>query len=263
MILKKKSLGQNFLIDENIARKIVRTADVQKSDIVWEIGPGSGFLTKILIEKCKRLYAFEIDNEWSSYLQKQYEKTGITLVNADILNVDFNQYFEGEKVKIVSNLPYQITSPVLFKILDNREIFSSITIMIQDEVADRLCASSGNKEYGKLSIKLQLYFAIHKKFIVPPHVFRPQPKVRSAVVQLFPRQDVPEILNEKQLWSLIDAVFNQRRKMLRKSLKSFLPGREYEILSKSSIDLTRRPEELSIQEFVELSNTLKTMKEGS
>jgi len=262
LILKKKSLGQNFLIDENIARKIVRTADVQKSDIVWEIGPGSGFLTKILIEKCKRLYAFEIDNEWSSYLQKQYEKTGITLVNADILNVDFNQYFEGEKVKIVSNLPYQITSPVLFKILDNREIFSSITIMIQDEVADRLCASSGNKEYGKLSIKLQLYFAIHKKFIVPPHVFRPQPKVRSAVVKLFPRQDVPEILNQKQLWSLIDAVFNHRRKMLRVTLKSFLPEKEYEILSKLSIDLTRRPEELSIWEFVELSNTIQTMKKG-
>ena len=262
MILQKKSLGQNFLIDENIARKIVRTADVQKSDIVWEIGSGSGVLTKILIEKCKRLYAFEIDNEWFGYLQKQYEKKDVILVNADILNVDFNQYFDGEKVKIVANLPYQITSPVLFKILDNKDLFSSITIMIQDEVADRLCASPRNKEYGILSVKLQLYFAIHKKFIVPPHVFRPQPKVRSAVVQLFPRQDVPEILNEKQLWSLIDAVFNHRRKMLRVTLKSFLPEKEYEILSKLSIDLTRRPEELSIWEFVELSNTIQTMKKG-
>jgi len=263
VILKKKSLGQNFLIDENIARKIVRTADVQKSDIVWEIGPGSGVLTKILIDKCKQLYAFEIDNEWYGFLQSQYENTSLILVNADILVVDFKDFFQSEKVKIVANLPYQITSPVLFKILESRDLFSSITVMIQDEVADRLCASSGNKEYGKLSIKLQLYFTIQKKFIVPPHVFRPQPKVRSAVVQLLPRRDVPNIIDQVQLWSLIDAVFNHRRKMLRVSLKLFLSDTEYQMLSESSIDLTRRPEELSIQEFVELSNTLETMKKGA
>jgi len=262
VILKKKSLGQHFLTDENIARKIVRTADVQKSDTVWEIGPGSGVLTKILIEKCRRLYAFEIDDEWYGFLQSQYGKTGIILVNADILEVDFQKFFHGEKVKIVANLPYQITSPVLFKILENREKFSSVTVMIQDEVADRLCASPGNKEYGILSVKLQLYFRIQKKFIIPPHVFRPQPKVRSAVVQLIPRQDIPEIIDHSQLRTLIDAVFNHRRKMLRVTLKSFLPDREYELLSKSSIDLTRRPEELSIQEFVELSNTIETMKKG-
>ena len=220
-------------------------------------------LTKILIDKCKQLYAFEIDNEWFDFLQSQYENTSLILVNADILVVDFRDYFQGEKVKIVANLPYQITSPVLFKILENRDLFSSITVMIQDEVADRLCASSRNKEYGKLSIKLQLYFTVQKKFIVPPHVFRPQPKVRSAVVQLLPRRDVPNILDQVQLWALIDAVFNHRRKMLRVSLKSFLQDREYQILSESSIDLTRRPEELSIQEFVELSNTLETMKKGA
>ncbi|MDP8242280.1 MAG: rRNA adenine N-6-methyltransferase family protein, partial [Candidatus Celaenobacter antarcticus] len=111
MILKKKSLGQHFLIDENIARKIVQTADVKENDTVWEIGPGSGVLTKILIEKCKRLYAFEIDNEWFGFLQSQHKKTGLTLINADILHVDFHEYFKGEKVKIVANLPYQITSP--------------------------------------------------------------------------------------------------------------------------------------------------------
>ncbi len=263
MILKKKSLGQNFLIDENIARKIVRTADVQKSDIVWEIGPGSGVLTKILVEKCNRLLAFEIDNEWFGHLQALFEQTNLTLINADILKVDFNKYFDGEKAKIVANLPYQITSPLLFKILENRDFFSSITIMIQDEVADRICAQSGNKEYGKLSIKLQLFFTIKKKFIVPPHVFRPQPKVRSAVVQLLPRKDVPEILNQKQLWALVDEVFNHRRKMLRASLKPFLVKNKYEqLLDTSVLDFTRRPEDLSIQEFVELSNTIEIIKEG-
>ncbi len=105
VILKKKSLGQNFLIDENIARKIVRTADLQNNDIVWEIGPGSGVLTKILIDKCKQLYAFEIDNEWFDFLQSQYENTSLILVNADILVVDFKDFFQGEKVKIVANLP--------------------------------------------------------------------------------------------------------------------------------------------------------------
>jgi len=264
LILKKKSLGQNFLIDENIARKIIRTADVDQNDIIWEIGPGEGVLTKILVEKCKRLLAFEIDNEWFGHLQSQYKQANLTLINADILQVDFAEYFDGEKVKLVANLPYQITSPLLFKTLENRELFSSITVMIQNEVADRLCAPSGNKEYGKLSIKLQLFFIIKKKFIVPPHVFRPQPKVRSAVVQLLPRHDVPEILNQKQLWDLIDEVFNHRRKMLRVSLKPFLAKNEYEqLLDTSVLDFTRRPEDLSIREFVELSNTLETIKKRS
>ena len=264
MILKKKSLGQHFLIDDNIARKIVKIADVNKDDVVWEIGPGSGVLTKILVEKCKRLLAFEIDNEWFGHLQSQYKQTNLTLINADILQVDFAEYFDGEKVKIVANLPYQITSPLLFKILENRYLFSSITVMIQNEVADRLCAPSGNKEYGKLSIKLQLYYTIKKIFLVPPHVSRPRPKVNSAVVQLFPRDDTPEILNHKQLWALIDEVFNHRRKMLRVSLKPFLAKNEYEqLFDTSALDFTRRPEDLSIREFVDLSNAIETIKEGA
>ena len=264
MIIKKKSLGQHFLIDDNIARKIVRIADVEQNDIVWEIGPGSGVLTKILLGKCRKLYAFEIDNEWFMYLQSTYHDPKLTLINSDILKVDFNDYFPHEKVKIVANLPYQITSPVLFKILEYRDFFSSITVMIQDEVADRICAPSGNKEYGKLSIKLQLYFRIKKEFIVPPHVFRPQPKVRSAVVQLIPKQDVPEILDHKQLWDLIDEVFNHRRKMLRVSLKPFLAKNEYEkLFDTSALDFTRRPEDLSIREFVDLSNAIETIKEGA
>lgn len=264
MILKKKSLGQHFLIDDNIARKIVRIADVNQDDIVWEIGPGSGVLTKFLLEKCRKLLAFEIDNEWFRYLQSNYQDPKLTLINSDILKVDFKDYFPQEKVKIVANLPYQITSPLLFKILEYRDLFSSITVMIQDEVADRLCAPSGNKEYGKLSIKLQLYFRIKKEFIVPPHVFRPQPKVRSAVVQLIPKQDVPEILDHKQLWDLIDEVFNHRRKMLRVSLKPFLAKKEYEqLLDTSALDFTRRPEDLSIREFVDLSNAIETIKEGA
>lgn len=259
MILKKKSLGQHFLVDENIARKIVRVADVHKDNTVWEIGPGSGVLTKILLEKCKEIIAFEIDKEWFDYLQPQYKNTNLRLVNNDVLQVDFRNYFNGKKVKVVANLPYQITSPVLFKMLENRDLFSSITVMIQDEVADRLCAPSGNKEYGKLSIKLQLYFSIQKMFVVPAHVFRPPPKVRSAVIRLLPKEKIPHIVDHAYLWALIDAVFNQRRKMLRVSLRSFLSEQNYIALSRSSIDLTRRPEALSVQEFVELSNHIKTM----
>lgn len=262
MIHKKKSLGQHFLADENIARKIVRTADVHKDDTVWEIGPGSGVLTKILLGECKDLIAFEIDNQWFEYLKDQYKDTPLAPINTDILRIDFKDYYQDEKVKIVANLPYQITSPVLFKILENREFFKSITVMIQDEVADRLCAPSGNKEYGKLSIKLQLYFMIKKMFVVPAHVFRPPPKVRSAVVQLLPRKDVPRIIDHEDLWKLIDVVFNQRRKMLRASLRPYLPEITYQKLSKSTFDLTLRPEDLSVLEFVELSNYIKTLEKG-
>ena len=184
-------------------------------------------------------------------------------MNADVLKVDFSEYFEDEKVKIVANLPYQITSPVLFKLLQNRSFFKSITVMIQKEVADRLCAGSGNKDYGKLSVKLQLYFNIKRKFIVPPHVFSPQPKVHSAVVQLVPKKDIPDILDQKQLWTLIDTAFNHRRKMMRVSLKPILSKKALENLSEvSSIKLTRRPEELSIPEFVALSNIMTNLKEG-
>ena len=263
MIHKKKSLGQHFLADENIARKIVRVAGVHKDDIVWEIGPGSGMLTRLLLETCKDLIAFEIDNEWFVYLQSQYKDTNLSLINNDILLINFKDYYHNERVKIVANLPYQITSPVLFKILENRNLFSSITVMIQNEVADRICAPSGNKEYGKLSIKLQLYFTIKKMFVVSAHVFLPPPKVNSAIVQLIPRNDVPYIIDHENLWELIDMVFNQRRKMLRASLRSYLPEMTYQKLSQSKFDLTQRPEELSISEFVELSNYIQTIEKGA
>lgn len=260
-MIQKKSLGQHFLTDKNIARKIVREAGITSCDEVWEIGSGRGILTKCLLEKCRTLTVFEIDAQWVDYLKGHFDDPKLIIVHADILDVDFYNYSREEPLKIVANLPYQITSPLLFRILDFRELISTITIMIQDEVADRLCASPGNKDYGRLSVKVQLFFNVTKLFTVPAHVFSPPPKVISAVVKLLPRRKAYRINDEKTLWNLIDTVFTYRRKMLRKSLSNILDDQELETLKQSfTLDLQRRPETLSIQEFVELANQINNIR---
>ncbi len=260
-MIQKKSLGQHFLIDKNIAYKIVREARITTQDNVWEIGPGKGILTECLLEKCMALTVFEIDQQWVDYLEDHFDDQKLIIVKADILNVPFADHSQSEPTKIVANLPYQITSPLLFKIIDNYELFSSITIMIQDEVADRLRANPGNKEYGKLSVKAQLFFNITKLFTVPSHLFFPPPKVNSAVVQLIPRKETIPLKDKKNLWRVIDVTFNHRRKMLRKSLKDILNEDQIAKLKQLSlIDLERRPESLSIEEFIEFSHQIEEIK---
>ncbi|MEA3475866.1 MAG: 16S rRNA (adenine(1518)-N(6)/adenine(1519)-N(6))-dimethyltransferase RsmA [Candidatus Cloacimonadota bacterium] len=254
----KKSLGQHFLIDKNIAEKIVRLAKISKNDIVWEIGPGQGILTEKLLKKCNKLIAFEIDKKWYKFLKYKLSEPNFELINMDILDVDFSKYVDNERIKIVANLPYQITSPIIFKFIDNRELFSSITIMIQYEVADRIIARPSCKDYGRLSIKSQFYFKISKLFRVPPHLFKPKPKVVSAVIQMVPKKKLQKIDNEKLLWKIVDVTFQHRRKMLRASLKYFLSDKVLKILiEKQGLCLTKRPEELSIEEFINLSNLVE------
>lgn len=260
-MIQKKSLGQHFLTDKNIARKIVRESGVTIQDEVWEIGPGKGILTECLLEKCKTLTIFEIDRQWIEYLERHFDNSNLNIIHADILAVDLSDYYHGEQIKIVANLPYQITSPLLFKIIDFRKFFLSITVMIQDEVADRLCAVPGNKDYGKLSVKAQLFFNVTKCFTVPAYVFYPPPKVTSAVVQLSPRKESYHIKDQELLWNVIDTVFAHRRKMLRKSLKNMLDDNELEAMKiTTNIELTRRPESLSIEEFIALSHQIKEIK---
>lgn len=260
-MIQKKSLGQHFLTDKNIARKIVREAGVTMKDDVWEIGPGKGILTDCLCEKCRTLTVFEIDKQWVDYIKVHFQEPKLTIVHADILDIDFNEFAHKRKIKIVANLPYQITSPLLFKIIDLREIFSSITIMIQDEVADRLCAVPGNKDYGRLTVKAQLFFDVVKLFTVPAHVFFPPPKITSAVVQLEPRKEVYEINDLDLLWEIIDTTFIHRRKMVRKTLKRIINDSELDKLKKKfDVDLTRRPESFSIEEFLELAHQINMIK---
>ena len=257
----KKSLGQHFLIDKNIAKKIVNYAKISDNDDVWEIGPGSGILTEEILKRCNKLIAFEIDKQWFDFIKDKLSNPGLKLINQDILNIDFTKYAEDEKVKIVSNLPYQITSPVIFKIIKNRKLFSSITIMIQDEVADRIIAKPKCKDYSRLSIKTQFYFEVQKLFKIPPHLFRPKPRITSAVIQLIPKNEIQKVNNEELLWNIIDYTFQHRRKMLRSSLRDYLSKSDYQILmensSKCQFDLSRRPEELLIEEFIFLTELVR------
>lgn len=254
---QKKSLGQHFLIDGNIARKIVRSADISREDVVWEIGPGKGILTKAILTKCRKLIAFEIDKTWVKYLQTDFEADfpgrKLKIVHSDILNVNFEDFPETDKIKIVANLPYQITSPFIFKILEHCELFSSVTIMIQREVADRIVSPAGNKQYGRISVKTQMFFEIKKLFDVPPHLFKPQPKVVSSVIQMKPKRTNLKLKNPKLLFRIIDSSFQQRRKMLRSSLKNLLKK-----CRKKSIqfDMTKRPEQLTPENFIELANEI-------
>ncbi|MCK4338782.1 MAG: ribosomal RNA small subunit methyltransferase A [Candidatus Cloacimonetes bacterium] len=260
----KKSLGQHFLVDKNIAKKIIKYAQISENDIVWEIGPGSGILTEQILKNCNKLIAFEIDKQWFDFLKDKLSNPRLRLINQDILDVDFTKYTKNEKVKVVANLPYQITSPIIFKLIESRELFSSITIMIQDEVADRIIAKPGCKDYSRLSIKTQFYFEVKKLFKIPSHLFKPKPKVTSAVIQLIPKDEITKIKNEELLWKIIDYTFQHRRKMLRSSLRNYLDKNDYQILmkntSKSQIDFSRRPEELSIQEFINLTDLISHRK---
>jgi 16S rRNA (adenine1518-N6/adenine1519-N6)-dimethyltransferase len=255
---QKKSLGQHFLIDKNISAKIVSAAGITPSDIVWEIGPGEGILTEQLLKKCKKLIVFEIDSRWADFISEKFPNPKLQVVNQDILTANFSQYYENSPVTLVSNIPYQITSPLLIKLVDQRELFSSITLMVQDEVAERMVAKPGTKSYGRLSIKIQFYFQVKKLFKVPSHLFRPKPRVTSAVIQLTPIQNPPLVSDETLLWDLIDYTFQHRRKMLRKSLRSFFDYKTYQdVISTKDFDFTRRPEELTINDFIFLTKQIK------
>lgn len=252
---QKKSLGQNFLIDKNIAKKIVRSAKISKTDIVWEIGVGKGILTNEILKNCRKLVAFEIDKNWVEYLKTKidpdYVGTKLEIIHSDILKANFNEFAEPKKIKIIANLPYQITSPFIFKVLEHREMFSLITIMIQREVANRIVSNAGGREYGRISVKTQLFFDLSKLFHVPPHLFKPQPKVVSTVIQMKPKAGKLEVENQNLLFAIIDKSFQQRRKMLRSSLKNFIKDCS---INSIEFDLTKRPEQLTTADFIELAN---------
>ena len=252
----KKSLGQHFLIDKNIASKIVRLTDISKNDTVLEIGSGSGILTEKLLQKCKELFAFEIDKNWADFLKKRFSDSHLFVINEDILKTDFSKIFKNKKIKIVANLPYHITSPIIFKIIENRELFSSITIMIQDEVAERIVAKPNCKNYGRLTVKVQRYFDVKKLFTVPPHLFKPRPKVTSSVIRFIPKKKIPSISDENLFNQIVDYTFQHRRKMLRSNLRNFLSEKIYQKIIKNKFDFSKRPENLGIKEFIFLTELI-------
>lgn len=256
----KKSLGQHFLTDKNIAKKIVNLAHLQENENVWEIGPGRGILTNELVDQKCILTCFEIDSDLIPLLKKRFNSK-VELINADILKIKWQDYLPKEKVKIVANLPYQITSPFLYKVTKKAHNFSKVVLMIQKEVAKRIAADIGSKDYGKLTLKIQFYFNVDYGFTVGPQVFKPQPKVNSAVIILRPREDKPILEDEELFWHIVKVGFRNRRKMLRRNLRMLIPKPQVEKLkSLCNIALTRRAETLSESEFIELYDGIRKLK---
>jgi 16S rRNA (adenine1518-N6/adenine1519-N6)-dimethyltransferase len=253
LVRAKKHLGQHFLTDKNIAAKIVESLRPEnKYRQVLEVGPGMGILSDFLLEKTDyEVSLIDIDTESYEYLQKKYPKLGSKLINADFLELDFAAIFDGP-LGIIGNFPYNISSQILFKVLDNRQQVVEVVGMFQKEVAERCASKPGSKEYGILSVFLQAYYKVEYLFTVKAGVFNPPPKVLSAVIRLT-RNETPQLdCDEKLFWQVVKAGFNQRRKTLRNALSSLI--NKEKMTEEPLLDL--RAERLSVADFVNLTKQI-------
>lgn len=263
----QKKFGQNFLIDTHVLDKIIASAHITKEDFILEIGPGIGTMTQYLCENAREVAAVEIDKALIPILEDTLSGyRNVTIINDDILKVNINELVEkkngGKPIKVVANLPYYITTPIIMGLFENKVPMESITIMVQKEVADRMQVGPGTKDYGALSLAVQYYAEPYIVANVPPNCFMPRPNVGSAVIRLTRHKQSPvNVMDEKFMFRLIRASFNQRRKTLMNGLKnaSDLNLEKEEILEairKLGKSDTIRGEALTLQEFAELSNLL-------
>ena len=253
----KKNLGQHFLIDLNVAKAIADTVDACPGIPVLEVGPGMGVLTQYLMEKPRELNVVEIDRESVAYLHQHFPMLDGRVVEGDFLRMDLEKLFDGRQFVLTGNYPYDISTQIFFKMLEYKHLIPCCTGMIQREVAQRIASPAGNKAYGILSVLIQAWYDVEYLFTVDEHVFNPPPKVKSAVIRMT-RNNVEHLdCNEVLFQRVVKTVFNQRRKMLRVSLRQLFPqGQISDTFFQSDI-MTRRPEQLSIQEFVELTNRVE------
>lgn len=246
----KKRFGQNFLQDENILNKIVKEINPQPDDLIIEIGPGYGALTQKLLSSTKNLIAVEIDNELSSSLKEKFQD--LHLINKDFLETDLSKLTSsGKKLRIVGNIPYNITSPILFKLIENSELIKDAVFMVQLEVAKRMTSDRGTKDYGILAVVLKYFSETKLCFKISPNVFYPKPKVFSALVHInFKELTYPE--EEQKLFiQIVKAAFGNRRKTLKNSLGNSI---FHEIdFSNSGIDMSLRAENLNVDDFIALT----------
>ena len=248
----KKKFGQNFLKDSSIIHAIIQSIQPLQDDLLVEIGPGLGALTKPLLEKTKHLFAIELDRDIVNWMQNQYSKNNITIFNEDVLNFNFHQF--DKKIRIVGNLPYNISTPVLFKCIENIVIIKDLHFMLQKEVVDRMIATPSSSDYGRLSVMLQYYFSMEHLVHVPKEAFDPEPKVESSFVRLIPYEQYPFIANNiNQFGKIVKEAFSQRRKTIRNTLKSLINENDFE---KIGINPQLRAENLSVSDFVKISNYL-------
>ena len=274
-MLARKRFGQNFLIHQGTIDGIIRCLDLNPEDAVLEIGPGLGFLTRGLIPKVKTLTAVELDYRMVDYLSDYFRRTplwdNLTLVSQDIMSVDVPSLMQAERFKVVGNLPYNITSGVLFKFagemtqtdMSLRQRVQQLTFMVQKEVGERITAPPGSKTYGPLSIALQYWFDCQLEFLVPPEVFEPRPKVMSVVISLYPRQEgLCPVQDLGLMQRVVRTTFQQRRKMLRNSLlqNGLLHVDHLDAVCQvAGVDPQARPESLSIPDFARLADAIHAL----
>ncbi len=249
MVRPKKHLGQHFLTDQNIARKIVAQLEGDFEKVI-EVGAGTGVLTRYLLDQFgNELLVIEIDSESIAFLEQHFPALGSNLVEGDFLKTDLKPY--GNNLAIIGNFPYNISSQIFFQVLDHRQQVSVVVGMIQKEVAERLNAGPGSKTYGILSVLLQVWYKIDYLFTVNENVFNPPPKVKSAVIRLIRNERKDAGCNEKLLFQLVKSGFNQRRKTLRNSIRAFIHP---DIIHNEIFN--KRPEQLSVEAFIELTNLI-------
>lgn len=251
MVKPKKYLGQHFLKDQNTARKIVENLLVDNADVILEIGPGTGVLSRLLIERKKELFFIEVDQESVDYLKQLMPEFSDRILLQDFLKLDLVSLTK-KQVAIIGNFPYNISSQILFKVLENKEQIPEVVGMFQKEVAERVACRPGSKVYGILSVLVQAFYDVDYLFTVNETVFYPPPKVKSGVIRLTRKQDYRLACDERIFFQIVKASFNQRRKVLRNSLKSF-EGIE----SAGAEILSLRPEQLGFEEFVKIAQAIQ------
>ena len=259
----KKHLGQHFLKDEDIAKKIANSLTEIGYNTILEIGPGMGMLTKYLLEKKAKITVMEIDRDSVAYLKDDFKNEHLNLdtsssnfeiIEGDFLKQDLTTFFNKQQIAIIGNYPYNISSQIIFKAIEFREYVPELSGMFQKEVAKRIAEKEGSKVYGIISVLTQAFFDVEYLFTVPPTVFNPPPKVDSGVIRLVRKKDFSLSVDEKLFFRVVKTAFNQRRKMLRSSLKSFNLS---DTLKEDTI-FAMRPEQLSVDEFIKLTHKIAT-----
>ncbi len=254
LVKPKKFLGQHFLKDLSIAQAIADTVDIYPGLPILEVGPGMGVLTQFLIPKERLVKVVEVDYESVEYLHQNYPALGNNIIEDDFLKMNLQHLFDGNPFILTGNYPYNISSQIFFKMLDYKDLIPGCTGMIQKEVAERIAASPGNKTYGILSVLIQAWYKVEYLFTVHEHVFNPPPKVKSAVIRMT-RNDTHQLgCDEKLFKQVVKTTFNQRRNTLRNSLKPLL-GKEAELYTNPICN--KRPEQLSVEEFIALTNLVE------
>lgn len=254
LVKPKKFLGQHFLKDLKVAQDIADTVDVCPELPILEVGPGMGVLTQFLVKKERTVKVVELDFESVAYLRTAYPQLEENIIEDDFLKMNLQRLFDGKPFVLTGNYPYNISSQIFFKMLENKNLVPCCTGMIQKEVAERIAAGPGSKTYGILSVLIQAWYKVEYLFTVQPDVFNPPPKVKSAVIRMT-RNDTQELgCDEKLFKQVVKTTFNQRRKQLRNSIKPIL-GKDCPLTEDALF--TKRPEQLSVQEFIDLTNRVE------